>query len=118
MTSTTHGGARQNSGRKPAPTKTVRVPAGSEAVAKSLASMALDAAVQALKEHHWYKTAPARFKTGEPEVKMLEIKMLEVSSLMGPSYMTPCLIFSATVGGITEKFSMRVDIKPSAHMEE
>ena len=118
MTSTTHGGARQNSGRKPAPTKTVRVPAGSEAVAKSLASMALDAAVQALKEHHWYKTAPARFKMGEPEVKMIEIKMLEMSSLMGPSYMTPCLIFSATVGGITEKFSMRIDIKPLAHMEE
>ena len=118
MTSTNHGGARKNSGRKPAPTKTVRVPEGSEAVAKSLASMALDAAVQALKDHHWYKTAPARFKTGEPEVKMLEIKMLEVSSLMGPSYMTPCLIFSATVGGITEKFSMRIDIKPSAHMED
>ena len=113
MTSTNHGGARKNSGRKPAPTKTVRVPEGSEAVAKSLASMALDAAVQALKDHHWYKTAPARFKTGEPEVKMLE-----VSSLLHPAYMTPFLIFSATVGGITEKFSMRIDIRQSVHMED
>ena len=118
MTSTNHRGARQNSGRQPAPTKTVRVPEGSESIARSLAEMALDTAAEALKEHHWYKTAPARFKTGEPEIKMLEVKMLEVSSLMGPSYMTPCLIFSATVGGITEKFSMRIDIKPSAHMED
>ena len=53
-----------------------------------------------------------------PIIDLLEIKMLEVSSLIGPSYMTPCLIFSATVGGISEKFSMRIDIKPSAHMEE
>ena len=109
----THGGQRAGAGRKPAPTKTVRVPEGTEAVARGLAELALSRAREALVETRWYRSAPAELRQIGPKVTLEGIEYHPVYSSMGGmsagAQEAPFIVFHAVVGQYKAIFRTRMD---------
>lgn len=109
----THGGRRAGAGRKPAPTKTVRVPEGTEAVARDLVELALSRATDALMETRWYRSAPAELRQLGPKVTLDGIEYHPVYSSMGgmsaSAQEEPFIVFHAVVGKYKATFRMRLD---------
>jgi len=114
MTSTlTHGGRRERSGRKPAPSKTVRVALGSEAVARQLADLVLARATDLLMESAWYRAVPADLRGTRPKVVLEGIKHHAVfsSKYSWPGDRSePFIVFHAVVGPYKGTFRMHLDL--------
>lgn len=109
----THGGRRAGAGRKPAPTKTVRVPEGTEAVARGLAELARSHATTALVASQWYRSLPAELRQLDPTVTLAGIEHQPVHSSMGArptgAQDEPFLVFHAELGRYKAIFRMRMD---------
>lgn len=109
-----HGGKRDGAGRKPAPTKTVRVPEGTESIVRALVNLVHAKAVEALRETKWYTSAPAHLKELPPVVTFERIEdfpiYVSVGGLDGNSYPAPFAVFSTTLGEFKGTFRMRLDI--------
>lgn len=109
------GGKRQGAGRKPkAETAAVRVPVAGALVARRLVEFVIQKTRGVLLETEWYRTAPDRFKSDRPEVKIIgiedrEICMSEGTLIIGHR-MGPHIIAETVMGGIGIRFSVALEV--------
>lgn len=65
-------------------------------------------------ESHWFLSAPPHCRYLPPEVTLLEISHFEVFSSMGlldaGSDLSPYVVAQATVGGLTARFRVRLEV--------
>lgn len=106
----THGGRRPGAGRKCAPTRTVRVPLGTESVARALAEQAMAHVLNALRQSDWYRQAPVMYRSEAPVIVLRELVSLSdgVSNNGSPALY---LVGTCTVGPHRTGFRVRADFR-------
>ena len=109
LSSSGHGGRREGSGRKPAPTKTIRVPEGTEAAARDVMVVLHAAALNIVKGTAWYQSAPEKFKTVAPEIVFTGVKAFNEAAPGEDELQVPFAVFTATMARKTHTFRLRLD---------
>lgn len=83
--------------------------------ADALLALAVAAMRDELKQARWYQTAPAQFRTSEPEITIVGVENREVYTSIGgglgggATHQKPFLIGQVEVGGIRAKLALRLD---------